>query len=82
MSKENKSGMGRPVTPIKLFPRGRKFTAPELHKLNKPKVRCILTIYTRIGELVSSRVLRETGDTVSSRGRNGVGKPLTVFEKV
>lgn len=73
--------MGRPVKAIKL-PRSRHFTVSDIHKLNRQTVKCRLTIYTRVGELIKDKVLRFTGDTITSAGKNGVGKPLGLLERL
>lgn len=83
MSKNIKDtrNMGRPVKPIKL-PRSRTFTVSDIHKLNRRQIKCRLTVYTRVGELVTEKKLRYTGATISSGGKNGVGKPLELLERV
>jgi hypothetical protein len=80
MNTESKT-MGRPRKALKL-PRSRHFTVSDIHKLNRKTIKCRLTIYTRVGELVKEKVLRLTGDTITSAGKNGVGKPLELLERL
>ena len=67
--------LGRPRKEL-VLPLG-KFTVNDLIPLN-PAIKCRLTLYTRVGELVSNRTVRSTGDVLAGK----VGKPLDIFQRV
>ena len=67
--------LGRPRKELKL-PLG-KFTVNDLIPLN-PEIKCRLTLYTRVGELVSNRTVRNTGEVLAGK----VGKQLDIFQRV
>jgi hypothetical protein len=69
-----KVGRGRPVKPLAL-PEMSRFTLNDVRAVN-PHIVCRLSLYTKVKELVRTKVIRKTRDTQHT---GGVGKPLRVF---
>lgn len=74
MNTQNKVGRGRPVKPLTL-PEMSRFTLNDVRAVN-PHIVCRLSLYTKIGELIRSKVIRKTRETQPT---GGVGKPLRIF---
>ena len=77
-TKSVKRGRGRPRKEIKL-PKSNKFTISDIFAANTGNVKCRLTIYTRVAELVKAKTLKETAETLET---GKVGKPGTIFYKM
>ena len=78
MSKKNKPVLGRPRKEL-VLPKSNKFTISDIFAANGENIKCRLTVYARVKEMVKAKALKRTQETLKT---GKVGTPGTIFYRM